>query len=100
MAEDTSSTTPQTAEKPTPAGELRAAAGALHDRAYGAYAGPLADLLDAIADDMDAWEYGVVEGSASKKVHPVSPLGVGLSPPHEDWTAAIATARAINDGGS
>lgn len=57
-------------------------------------------LLEALADDMEAYEYGVVEGSASKAVHPVSPLGVGLSPSRADWTAALAVARAITGGGA
>lgn len=56
---------------------------------------PLAAWLEATAADMDAWEHGVVEGSASRKVHPGSPLGFGLMKPREDWTAALAVARVI-----
>lgn len=51
-----------------------------------------ANLLDAIADGID--ELGAVEASASKAVHPTTPLGLGA--PNRSWTAALAVARAIN----
>lgn len=53
---------------------------------------PLAALLEAVAYQMEA--HGAVEGTASKAVHPTTVLGVGA--PCADWTAALATARALN----
>lgn len=58
---------------------------------------PLADLLALLADDMD--DRKAVEGAASKAVHPVHFM-LGIDAPRADWTAALATARAISGGGS
>lgn len=52
---------------------------------------PLAVLLEAIAAEVEL--HGAVEGSASKAVHPTTVLGLGA--PRADWTAALATARAV-----
>jgi hypothetical protein len=74
-----------------PADELRAAVRLLRNP-YNCLPGKdlLADLLDAVADDMD--EHSAVEGSASKAVHPRTILGLGA--PRAHWTAALAVARA------
>lgn len=75
----------------TPAEELRVAVALLRNPCNCLpNKDPLADLLDAIADDME--EHGAVEGSASKAVHPVTVLGLGA--PDRPWTAALAVARA------
>lgn len=58
---------------------------------------PLAAWLEVVADEMKG--RGAVEGSASKTVHPVNFM-FGLEAPRDDWTAALATARAINGGAS
>lgn len=85
-----------------PAEELRAAARYLRNPYIGnlpeAFTGrgPLPDLLDAIADEMEQGE--AVEGTASKAVHRTTLIG--LSGPIPTWTTALATARAINRGGS
>lgn len=50
----------------------------------------LADLLDAIADDMA--EAGVAKGSASIGIHPMTVLGLGE--PNRVWTAALTVALA------
>jgi hypothetical protein len=75
----------------TPAEELRAAVRLLRNP-YNCLTGKdlLADLLDAIADEMS--ERGAVEGSASAAVHPTTLLGPGA--PIQSWTAALAIARA------
>lgn len=77
--------------RPVPADELRAAVRLLRNP-YNCLVGKdlLADLLDAIADDMA--EFNAVEGSASKAVHRTTVLGLGK--PHRAWTAALAVARA------
>lgn len=74
-----------------PADELRAAVRLLRNP-YNCLTGKdlLADLLDAIADDMA--EAGAVEGSASRAVHPTTVLGLGR--PNRAWTAALTVARA------
>lgn len=82
----------------TPAEELRQAAVRLVTKQpYQGVSDPLADLLYALADDME--EHEAVEGSASCKVHPRSFL-FGLLDPRNDWTAALAVARVISGGGS
>lgn len=75
----------------SPADELRAAVRLLRNP-YNCLVGKdlLADLLDAIAGEMDA--RGAVEGSASKAVHPTTVLG--LSAPVQSWTTALAVARS------
>lgn len=75
----------------TPAEELRAAVRLLRNP-YNCLPrkDELADLLDAIADEMT--ERGAVEGSASKAVHPTTPLG--LSAPVRSWTVALGVARS------
>ena len=52
---------------------------------------PLVRLLRHLGEDMR--QRGAVEGSASKAVHPTDFVGLGT--PREDWTAALAVARAI-----
>lgn len=56
---------------------------------------PLVRLLRQLAKDMQEDE--AAEGSASKAVHPVHFM-FGLMEPRDDWTAALAIARAINGG--
>ena len=85
----------------TPAEEIALAAQRLTvKQPYGQVSDRLADLLYAIAGEMDSWEYGVIEGSASRKVHPGSPLGLGLMEPRDDWTAVLAVARVVNGDAS
>lgn len=75
----------------TPAEELRAAVRLLRNP-YNCLPrkDELADLLDAIADEMT--ERGAFEGSASKAVHPTTLLGLGA--PVRSWTTALAVARS------
>jgi len=74
-----------------PAQELRAAVALLRNPCSCLpRKGLLADLLDAIADDMES--AGAVEGSASQAVHPTTVLGLGA--PSRVWTAALVVARA------